>query len=740
MPNTVRRPDDDRRRWEAQRRRQREEAERREQARTSRDRRQRTTQLERQSLMGPMDLPFLLLTLLLTGVGLVMVFSASFPSAYYETGDGTYYFKRQLIFAVLGLFAMVVMSRINYQRLRGASKLLLGFAVFLLVLVIVPKNPLAITNNNATRWLGTEGFSFQPSEIAKLAVVIYFADSISKKKRKMETWRYGIVPYLAVLGLIAILMMLEPHLSGTILIVGTGIVMMIVGGIQRWLVAAGLGGVGIVAVLYVQLVEKGIIQYGKGRIDTWRDPFNEAWFHGDGWQISQSLIAIGSGGLLGVGLGKSRQKFLYLPEEHNDCIFAVVCEELGLIGACVVMLLFALVMNSRMKSAFKENRRRIADINSQIEDSLSGIRVVKSFGNETEEMRKFNAGNDRFVDSKKVSYRYMGIYNSGMGAFSTLITVISLIVGALLMTGGKLGAADLVTFLLYINNCTDPVKKLVNFTEQFQNGYSGYERFLEIMSIAPDIQDKPDALPLKNVQGEVTFENVSFHYEESKENVLSNVNLHVPAGDYVALVGSSGAGKTTLCSLLPRFYDVTEGRILLDGKDIRDVKLKDLRDEIGIVQQDVYLFAGTIIDNIRYGRPDATDEEVIRAAKAANAHEFIMELADGYDTDIGQRGVKLSGGQKQRLSIARVFLKNPPILIFDEATSALDNESEKVVQKSLELLAKDRTTFVIAHRLSTIRNAKRILVLTENGIAEEGTHKELLAKGGIYAHLYEMQF
>ncbi|MFQ8915172.1 MAG: ABC transporter ATP-binding protein [Blautia sp.] len=406
----------------------------------------------------------------------------------------------------------------------------------------------------------------------------------------------------------------------------------------------------------------------------------------------------------------------------------------------VVMLLFALVMNSRMKSAFKENRRRIADINSQIEDSLSGIRVVKSFGNETEEMRKFNAGNDRFVDSKKVSYRYMGIYNSGMGAFSTLITVISLIVGALLMTGGKLGAADLVTFLLYINNCTDPVKKLVNFTEQFQNGYSGYERFLEIMSIAPDIQDKPDALPLKNVQGEVTFENVSFHYEESKENVLSNVNLHVPAGDYVALVGSSGAGKTTLCSLIPRFYDVTEGRILLDGKDIRDVKLKDLRDEIGIVQQDVYLFAGTIIDNIRYGRPDATDEEVIRAAKAANAHEFIMELADGYDTDIGQRGVKLSGGQKQRLSIARVFLKNPPILIFDEATSALDNESEKVVQKSLELLAKDRTTFVIAHRLSTIRNAKRILVLTENGIAEEGTHKELLAKGGIYAHLYEMQF
>ena len=354
MPNTVRRPDDDRRRREAQRRRQREEAERREQARTSRDRRQRTTQLERQSLMGPMDLPFLLLTLLLTGVGLVMVFSASFPSAYYETGDGAYYFKRQLIFAVLGLFAMVVMSRINYQRLRGASKLLLGFAVFLLVLVIVPKNPLAITNNNATRWLGTEGFSFQPSEIAKLAVVVYFADSISKKKRKMETWRYGVVPYLAVLGLIAILMMLEPHLSGTILIVGTGIVMMIVGGIQRWLVAAGLGGVGIVAVLYVQLVEKGIIQYGKGRIDTWRDPFNEAWFHGDGWQISQSLIAIGSGGIFGNGLFSGR--YYSVPNAHNDFILSWMGNVIGFVGLCIVLgALLALVIKTFATGARSED-------------------------------------------------------------------------------------------------------------------------------------------------------------------------------------------------------------------------------------------------------------------------------------------------------------------------------------------------------------------------------------------------
>ena len=353
MPNTVRRPDDDRRRREAQRRRQREEAERREQIRISRDHRQRTTQMERQSLMGPMDLPFLLL-MLLTGVGLVMVFSASFPSAYYETGDGAYYFKRQLIFAVLGLFAMVVMSRINYQRLRGASKLLLGFAVFLLVLVIVPKNPLAITNNNATRWLGTEGFSFQPSEIAKLAVVVYFADSISKKKRKMETWRYGIVPYLAVLGLIAILMMLEPHLSGTILIVGTGIVMMIVGGIQRWLVAAGLGGVGIVAVLYVQLVEKGIIQYGKGRIDTWRDPFNEAWFHGDGWQISQSLIAIGSGGIFGNGLFSGR--YYSVPNAHNDFILSWMGNVIGFVGLCIVLgALLALVIKTFATGARSED-------------------------------------------------------------------------------------------------------------------------------------------------------------------------------------------------------------------------------------------------------------------------------------------------------------------------------------------------------------------------------------------------
>lgn len=410
------------------------------------------------------------------------------------------------------------------------------------------------------------------------------------------------------------------------------------------------------------------------------------------------------------------------------------------IGFVVIMLLYAVAMNGRMRGAFRENRARIADINSQIEDSLSGIRVVKSFSNEKTEMDKFEEGNSRFVDSKKKSYRYMGTYNSGMGVFSTLITVGSLLMGAWLMMKGELSAADLVTFLLYINNFTEPVKKLVNFTEQFQNGYSGYERFVEIMNIAPDIEDKEDAKSLDRVQGEIQFEDVSFHYSENKENVLSHVNLDVKPGEYVALVGSSGAGKTTLCSLIPRFYDVTGGAVRLDGIDIRDVKLKDLRRQIGIVQQDVYLFAGTILENIRYGKPEATDEEVVNAAMAANAHEFIMSLPEGYNTDIGQRGVKLSGGQKQRLSIARVFLKNPPVLIFDEATSALDNESEKIVQHSLELLAKDRTTFVIAHRLSTIRNAERILVLTEDGIAEEGTHESLLAQGGIYAGLYNMQF
>lgn len=405
-----------------------------------------------------------------------------------------------------------------------------------------------------------------------------------------------------------------------------------------------------------------------------------------------------------------------------------------------VMAVFAFIFNGKMRKAFKRNREKIAEINSQIEDSLSGIRVVKSFANEKEEMKKFKRGNDNFVAAKKISYKYMGIYHSGLGAMSTLITVVVLVVGVVMMLSGTVALTDLITFLLYIANFTDPVKKLVAFTEQFQNGYTGFERFLEILSIAPDIEDKPDAVSVGQMRGEIEFRDVSFRYDDQNDRVLNHINLKVDAGDYMALVGPSGVGKTTLCSLIPRFYDVSSGSITVDGIDIRDIKLDDLRNNVGIVQQDVYLFAGTILDNIRYGRMDATDEEVVRAAKNANAHDFIMSFPQGYHTDIGQRGVKLSGGQKQRLSIARVFLKNPPILIFDEATSALDNESEQVVQKSLEGLAKERTTFVIAHRLTTIQNAQKILVLTEDGIAEEGTHEELLLKKGIYEALYHRNF
>lgn len=402
------------------------------------------------------------------------------------------------------------------------------------------------------------------------------------------------------------------------------------------------------------------------------------------------------------------------------------------------MFTYAFFLNKKMRGAFRRNRQKIAEINAQIEDNLSGIRVVKSFANEEAENEKFRMGNDGFLASKKNSYFYMGSFQAGVASFTTLIQVCVIVVGGLLISQGQLDVVDLVTFLLYIGVFTDPIRTLIDFTEQFQNGYSGYERFLEIMNTKPDIADAPNAVELKSVKGDITFENVSFRYHDNSDTVLNNVNLKVPAGSYMALVGSSGVGKTTLCSLIPRFYDVTSGTIRIDGKDIRQVTLKSLRSQIGIVQQDVYLFAGTIYENIAYGKPGATMEEVIEAAKSANAHDFIMSFPDGYNTDIGQRGIKLSGGQKQRLSIARVFLKNPPILIFDEATSALDNESEKVVQDSLESLAKNRTTFVIAHRLTTIQNAEKILVLTEDGIAESGTHKELIEKKGIYEKLYNM--
>ena len=403
-----------------------------------------------------------------------------------------------------------------------------------------------------------------------------------------------------------------------------------------------------------------------------------------------------------------------------------------------VMFVYAYILNKKMKRAFKTNREKVADINARIEDNLSGIRVVKSFANEEIEREKFMEGNRGFLDSKKNSYFYMGQYHAGLTAFITMITVVVIVVGAVLLSNGTMNAPDLITFLLYISNFTEPVQKLINFTEQFQNGITGYERFREILSIDPEIKECENPVEAKDIRGEVVFDDVGFRYEEGQEKVLSHVSLKVNAGEYVALVGTSGAGKTTLCSLIPRFYEVTFGTILLDGIDVRKYTLSSLRKSIGVVQQDVYLFAGTVLDNIRYGKVEATREEVIQAAKDANAHEFIMGLPQGYDTNIGQRGVKLSGGQKQRLSIARVFLKNPPVLIFDEATSALDNESEKVVQESLEKLAKNRTTFVNAHRLSTIRNAQRILVLTEEGISEEGSHEELMKKHGVYYNLYTL--
>jgi ATP-binding cassette subfamily B protein len=405
-----------------------------------------------------------------------------------------------------------------------------------------------------------------------------------------------------------------------------------------------------------------------------------------------------------------------------------------------LMFIFAYHMRGKMNRAFRRNRERIADINARVEDNLSGIRVVKSFANEEEEVEKFLESNSRFVESKRNSYWSMASFHSGLTLFTAFINIAMIAGGSLFITHGIIGISDLLTFLLYINTLIDPVKKLISFTETFQNGMTGFDRFYDILMVMPDIVDKPGALELKEVKGRIEFNKVAFKYNDTTNDVFRNINLTVEAGDYMALVGSSGVGKTTMCSLIPRFYEVTEGSIIVDGKDIRDIKLKSLRKNIGIVQQDVYLFAGTVMDNIRYGNLEATEEEVIEAAKNANAHDFIKELPEGYHTYIGQRGIKLSGGQKQRLSIARVFLKNPPILIFDEATSALDNESEKVVQDSLEKLAKNRTTFVIAHRLSTIKNAKKILVLTEEGIKESGTHEALLERNGIYANLYRMTF
>ena len=411
-----------------------------------------------------------------------------------------------------------------------------------------------------------------------------------------------------------------------------------------------------------------------------------------------------------------------------------------LIILVIVMFWFSFKQNARMQATFMENRRKIGDVNASLQDTLSGIRVVQSFANEDIEHNKFKKSNEAFLLSKRDNYRCMGSFMSSNLFFQGMMYLVTLVYGGYLIANGEMQTADLAMYALYIGIFISPIQILVELVEMMQKGLSGFRRFLDVMETESEITNAPDARELTDVKGHVSYEHVSFHYSDDNTPVLSDISIDIPAGKSVALVGPSGGGKTTICSLLPRFYDVTEGRITVDGKDIRSLTLKSLRNNIGTVQQDVYLFAGTILENIRYGKPEATDEEVVNAAMAANAHEFIMSLPEGYHTDIGQRGVKLSGGQKQRLSIARVFLKNPPVLIFDEATSALDNESEKIVQHSLEMLAKDRTTFVIAHRLSTIRNAQRILVLTEDGIAEEGTHKSLLAQGGIYAGLYNMQF
>jgi len=405
-----------------------------------------------------------------------------------------------------------------------------------------------------------------------------------------------------------------------------------------------------------------------------------------------------------------------------------------------VMVIYASYFYKRMHGIFKRNWERIGDINAQVEDTLSGIRVVKSFANEETETKKFAYANQRFVESRKLRYKYEALSYEGLTGFTQLILVAVVIFGSVRILHASIDLADLIVFLLYIGNFIEPILRFGEIVQQYQQGFTGFERFMEIMEVEPEIQDSANAIEMKNVQGNVEFKNVGFRYRDDHAHILKDISLNVRAGEYIALVGSSGVGKTTLCSLIPRFYEVSEGEVSLDGVNIKDITLRSLRRNIGVVQQDVYLFAGTIFENIHYGKPNASEAEIIGAAKKANAHDFILTLPDGYDTDIGQRGVKLSGGQKQRLSIARVFLKNPPVLIFDEATSALDNESEKVVQDSLDDLAKDRTTFVIAHRLSTIRNAKRILVLTDRGIEEQGTHEELLRLDGTYARLYNMQF
>ena len=423
--------------------------------------------------------------------------------------------------------------------------------------------------------------------------------------------------------------------------------------------------------------------------------------------------------------------------------FAILCS----VNVWLTLIVFAIVpmmlfvcgpFRHRMKEGFRESKVVIGDINAQVEDSLLGVRVVKSFANEAVETEKFEEGNRKFLNIKRHIYHAMAGFHATTRLFDGLMYITVVVVGALFMMDGKVTAADLVAYLLYVSMLLTSVRRIIEFSEQFYRGLTGIERFVEIMDAPVTITDSPDAKPLGDIHGDVEFKDVSFRYSEASKDVIHHLNLHVEAGQTLALVGPSGGGKTTLCGLIPRFYDVQSGSICLDGADIHDVTLESLRNAIGVVQQDVYLFSGTVLENILYGRPDATLEEVKEAARLAGAADFIEALPQGYDTYVGERGVKLSGGQKQRISIARVFLKDPPVLILDEATSALDNESERLVQESLERLAKGRTTFIVAHRLTTIRNADVIAVMTEEGITEMGSHAELMAQNGAYASLYRL--
>jgi ATP-binding cassette subfamily B protein len=405
-----------------------------------------------------------------------------------------------------------------------------------------------------------------------------------------------------------------------------------------------------------------------------------------------------------------------------------------------VMLYFVLKRRGRMEESFRQVRNKIANVNSQLENSISGVRVAKSFTNEDYEVEKFSENNLEYSEARRVSYKVMAEFIAGMGVISNILNLIVISVGGYFVYSNLIDLGDLFAYTLYVNYFMQPIKRLTEFAQQLQDGMTGFERFTEVMDIKADIIDSDNATDITDVKGNIEFKNASFSYNNGEDTILSNLNLNIEAGRTVAIVGPSGAGKTTLCHLIPRFYEIKEGEILIDGKNIKDIKLRSLRKNIGLVQQDVFLFTGTIRDNIGYGNPSASDEEIIEAAKRASIHEFIMTLPNGYDTYVGEKGVKLSGGQKQRISIARLFLKNPPILILDEATSALDNETEILIQHSLEELSEGRTTLVIAHRLSTIKNADEIIVLTSEGIVEQGNHETLLSQDSIYAKLYNSQF